>query len=137
MNQEIKTAEMNVVETNNVNANVNHVKSNVSPEHQNVNQMRINKVTVDFSNIRVGSQTNPKTLAGLIVNGLLNHREIILKAVGHMAVNQAQKAIAIASTPMADNGFEIMSKPYFESFKMNKTGDIKTGLGFRIIKKKI
>jgi len=129
MNQEIKAVEMNVEPRTDVNVNT---------VHENTTQERkINKVTVDFSNIRVGSQTNPKTLAGLIVNGLLNHREIVLKAVGHMAVNQAQKAIAIASTPMADNGFEIMSKPYFESFRMNKTNDIKTGLGFRIIKKKI
>lgn len=63
--------------------------------------------------LKVSSKSAPNSVAGAIAGVIREKRCVELQAVGASAVNQAIKAIAIASGYLAPTGIELICKPAF------------------------
>lgn len=69
---------------------------------------------VEFREFKVGGGTPPKTLAGFIAHAVNQKQSLTLSAIGHQAVGQAIKAVAIANGLLAPQGFQLAIAPAFE-----------------------
>jgi stage V sporulation protein S len=67
--------------------------------------------------LRVGSGSNPQAVASAIAHALYDRREVKVRAVGASAVNQAVKAIIIASGYCAPRGIRPKIVPGFENIE--------------------
>lgn len=67
--------------------------------------------------LRVSAGGNPQSIASAIAHALYEKREVKLRAVGAGAVNQAVKAVAIASGYVAPRGLRIAMIPGFSSIE--------------------
>lgn len=65
----------------------------------------------------VSAQSKPKTLAGAIAGVLRREPQVVVQAVGPMAVNQAVKAIAIARGYLQGEGRDLTVQPDFVSLE--------------------
>lgn len=65
--------------------------------------------------LRVGAGSSPIALASAIAHAIYENGTVKLRAVGAGAVNQAVKAIAIASGYTAPRGISLVSIPGFAS----------------------
>ena len=63
--------------------------------------------------LKVSSNSTPNSVAGAIAGVIREKHCVEFQAVGASAVNQAIKAIAIASGYLAPTGIEIICKPAF------------------------
>ena len=63
--------------------------------------------------LKVSSKSAPNSVAGAIAGVIREKHCVELQAVGASAVNQAIKAIAIASGYLAPTGIELICKPAF------------------------
>lgn len=63
--------------------------------------------------LKVSSKSAPNSVAGAIAGVIREKKCVELQAVGASAVNQAIKAIAIASGYLAPTGTELVCKPAF------------------------
>lgn len=63
--------------------------------------------------LKVSSKSAPNSVAGAIAGVIREKKCVELQAVGASAVNQAIKAIAIASGYLAPTGTELICKPAF------------------------
>ena len=63
--------------------------------------------------LKVSSKSVPNSVAGAIAGVIREKHCVELQAVGASAVNQAIKAIAIASGYLAPTGIELICKPAF------------------------
>ena len=63
--------------------------------------------------LKVSSKSAPNSVAGAIAGVIRDKHCVELQAVGASAVNQAIKAIAIASGYLAPTGIELICKPAF------------------------
>ena len=63
--------------------------------------------------LKVSSKSTPNSVAGAIAGVIREKHCVELQAVGASAVNQAIKAIAIASGYLAPTGIELICKPAF------------------------
>ena len=63
--------------------------------------------------LKVSSKSAPNSVAGAIAGVIREKHCVELQAVGASAVNQAIKAIAIASGYLAPTGVELICKPAF------------------------
>ena len=74
--------------------------------------------------LRVGSSTNPQSLANAIAHAVLDggRRPVILRAVGAGAVNQAIKASAIARGLVASTGVDLTLRPGFANVPGREAG---------------
>ena len=63
--------------------------------------------------LKVSSNSTPNSVAGAIAGVIREKHCVELQAVGASAVNQAIKAIAIASGYLAPTGIELICKPAF------------------------
>lgn len=66
---------------------------------------------------KVGATTNTKNLGSAVAKELYEKPKVLLRAVGVQAVNQAVKAICIASNYTAQHGFLVLSFNAFETIK--------------------
>jgi stage V sporulation protein S len=73
--------------------------------------------------LKVASSGNPQTIAAAIAHALYENKHVKLRAVGAGAVNQAVKAIAIASGYVAVRGMVLNSRPGFMTIK-SRDGEI-------------
>lgn len=71
--------------------------------------------------IKVAKTGNSKNLATLISKRVLEHKKVVVAAIGVQAVNQAVKAIGIANSYVSQKGFRILTVIGFE----NVQGDVK------------
>lgn len=70
--------------------------------------------------LRVSKTTNPKDLAGLIMEGFRGGAtRVDLRAIGAAAINQAVKAVAIARGLAAPAGLDLVAIPSFEDLQMD------------------
>lgn len=69
--------------------------------------------------IKVSSNSNPTSIAGVISALIKQYKFIELRAVGAGAVNQAVKAIAIARGYTAPNGIDLICIPAFDCVEIN------------------
>lgn len=77
-------------------------------------------------NLRVGSKTNVKPLAGAIAATIKDEGFVYLRAIGDGAIGRASRAAAIASGYLAPMGVELVLKPSF--FITDIDGEERTGL---------
>ena len=63
--------------------------------------------------IRVGGGSDPSAVASAISNAFYERREVVLRAVGASAVNQANKSIAIARGYIAPRGYDLYCRQGF------------------------
>jgi stage V sporulation protein S len=69
--------------------------------------------------LRVGAGSSPIALASAIAHAIYENGNVKLRAVGAGAVNQAMKAIAIASGYTAPRGISIVCVPGFATVESN------------------
>ena len=76
--------------------------------------------------LKISSKSNPNSVAGAIVAGLKNTKQIELQAIGAGAVNQSVKAIAIARSFVIAGGIDLICVPSFCA--VNVEEESKTGI---------
>ena len=84
--------------------------------------------------LRVSSKSNPNKVAGAIAGVLSKDDQVELQAIGAGAVNQAVKAVAIASRFLSEKGTEISMIPGFVEIQIGD--EMRTGITLRVIAKK-
>lgn len=77
----------------------------------------------DDNLLRVSAGSNPQSVASAIAHSIYESRTCKVRAIGAGAVNQAIKAIAIASGYTAPRGIRIATIPGFSTIKSHD-GDI-------------
>jgi stage V sporulation protein S len=80
--------------------------------------------------LRVGAGSNPQSVASAIAHAIYENGTCKLRAVGAGAVNQAVKAIAIASGYTAPRGISLVCIPGFASVESN--GDTISAIVFKV-----
>ena len=88
--------------------------------------MKRDEITV----FRVSSSSVPTSLAYAMSKALETHSEIVSRAIGVGAVNQAVKAIAIARGHVASSGKDMVIRIGFQNVS-GESGDDITALIFR------
>ena len=69
--------------------------------------------------LKVGSKSNPNSVAGALTNVLREARNVEIQAVGAGALNQAIKAIAIARGFVAPSGKNLYCIPSFANIDID------------------
>ncbi|MBI2953262.1 MAG: stage V sporulation protein S [Chloroflexi bacterium] len=69
--------------------------------------------------LKVSAQSRPGAVAGAIAGTIREKGKVEVHAIGAGAVNQAVKAIAIASRYLSTNGIEIVCVPAFTDITIN------------------
>lgn len=83
--------------------------------------------------LKVAAKSDPKSVAGAIVNYTREKKNIDIVVMGANAVNQCMKAIAIANEYASSDGFEILCKPSFTHLELE--GGKKSAMVIKIISK--
>lgn len=76
--------------------------------------------------LKVSAKSNPSSVAGSIAKNLQERKAVEIVSVGAGAVNQASKAIAIASGYVAPNGISLASKIAWVNIEIN--GEMKSAM---------
>ena len=76
--------------------------------------------------LKVGSESNPNSVAGAIVGILKDNKKVELQAIGAGALNQAVKAIAVARGYVAPSGMNLVCIPAFAEVEVK--GQERTGM---------
>jgi len=69
--------------------------------------------------LKVSAQSRPGAVAGAIAGTIREKGRVEVHAIGAGAVNQAIKAVAIASRYLSTNGLEIVCIPSFTDIVIN------------------
>lgn len=85
--------------------------------------------------LRVSSKSNANSVAGALAAAIRDDSVSEIQAIGAGAVNQAVKAIAIASGFLAPIGVAIYAQPSFEEIEID--GEERTAIRFKIISQKV
>lgn len=80
--------------------------------------------------LKVASNSKPNSVAGAIAGFVKEQGEVELQALGAGAVNQAVKAVAIASGFLSPQGYDIVCKPAFSTIKIE--GEEKTAMRMKV-----
>lgn len=80
--------------------------------------------------LKVASNSKPNSVAGAIAGFVKEQGEVELQALGAGAVNQAVKAVAIASEFLSPQGYDIVCKPAFSTIKIE--GEEKTAMRMKV-----
>jgi len=80
-------------------------------------------IPTDEAFLRVSASSNPQSVASAIAHAIYDKGEVKLRAVGAGAVNQAVKAMAIASGYVAPRGMRIYNIPGFTTIE-SRDGEI-------------
>jgi len=84
--------------------------------------------------LKVSSKSNPNKVAGAIAGVLSKDDQVELQAIGAGAVNQAVKAVAIASRFLSEKGTEVFMIPGFVEIQIGD--EMRTGITLRVVAKK-
>ncbi len=82
--------------------------------------------------MRVSASSNPQSLASAISHAIYDNKQVTLRAIGHGAVGQAMKAVAIARGFVAPRGFDIALIPGWANV-VGDRGDDLSAMTFKII----
>jgi stage V sporulation protein S len=82
--------------------------------------------------IRVGGGSDPSAVASAISNAFYEKQEVVLRAVGASAVNQANKAIAIARGYIAPRGLDLYCRQGFANVPGRDGQDSISAIVFRL-----
>lgn len=81
--------------------------------------------------LRIKNSSDPTVVAQAISNALYDGHQVVLRAIGAGAVNQAVKACAIARGYVAPRGLDLFVKPGFDTVHF-KDGE-RTAITFQMI----
>lgn len=88
--------------------------------------------TNDEDCLRVAGTTNVQGLATSIAQSIYEGNPPVLRAIGAGAINQAQKALAVARGIVASCGYDLYVKPGFSTF-VTESGEDRTAMTFRVV----
>jgi stage V sporulation protein S len=69
--------------------------------------------------LKVSATSNPKSVAGSIVNNIREGKDVEIVAMGPNAINQTVKAIAIAREFITPEGMDLYCKPGFTHLELD------------------
>nr|MBP3258884.1 stage V sporulation protein S [Bacilli bacterium] len=69
--------------------------------------------------LKVGSKSNPNSVAGALANVFKNTDTVEIQAIGAGALNQAVKAVAIARGFVAPSGINLVCIPAFTDITLD------------------
>jgi len=69
--------------------------------------------------LRVKGSSAPSSLASAISHGVYDGQNVVMRAIGAAAVNQAIKAVAIARSFVASRGIDLHCIPAFHTVDVN------------------
>lgn len=81
--------------------------------------------------LRVGARTPPQDLAAAIAHACYEHHPPVLRAIGAGAVNQATKALAIATQYTAGRAMRLTTMTGFANVEVN--GQTVSAMVFRVL----
>ena len=81
--------------------------------------------------LKVAADSNPSSVAGAIAKNIQERKHVELVAIGAGAINQMNKAVAIASGYVAPNGISIASKVAWTNVEMG--GETKSAIKHIIV----
>ncbi|RAM62701.1 stage V sporulation protein S [Mesotoga sp.] len=84
--------------------------------------------------LKVSSKSNPNKVAGAIAGVISKNEQVELQAIGAGAVNQAVKAVAIASRFLREQGIKVFMVPGFVEIQIGE--EMRTGITIKIISEK-
>ena len=84
--------------------------------------------------LKVSSKSNPNKVAGAIAGVISKNEQVELQAIGAGAVNQAVKAVAIASRFLREQGTKVSMVPGFVEIQIGE--EMRTGITMKIISEK-
>ncbi|MBN1230421.1 MAG: stage V sporulation protein S [Anaerolineales bacterium] len=76
--------------------------------------------------IKVSGSSKTSAVAGAIAGIFRENKEAEIQAIGAGAVNQAIKAMVLASTYLAEDGYSVSFKPEFTDVELN--GSVRTAI---------
>ena len=76
--------------------------------------------------LKVGTKSNPNSVAGALANVIRQNGEVEIQAIGAGALNQAVKAVAIARGFIAPSGKNLVCIPAFTDILID--GDERTAI---------
>ena len=81
--------------------------------------------------LKVAATSNPKSVAGSIVNNIREKKNVEVIVMGSAAVNQAIKAIAIARDYIGPEGLDLLIRPSFTHIELE--GERKSAIILAIV----
>jgi stage V sporulation protein S len=78
--------------------------------------------------IKVSGETPTKSVAGAIAGSFRDHKYVEAQAIGPIAVNQAVKALVLARSFLAEDGYQIVVQPELRDVEID--GNIRTAVRF-------
>lgn len=73
----------------------------------------------EATKFNVAAATKPGSLAGAIAQTILKGETLCLQSIGAGAVNQANKAVAIASSMLAPTGIKLAAEIAFQDLELD------------------
>lgn len=80
--------------------------------------------------IKVSGRSRTSAVAGAIAGVFREHKRVEVQAIGASAINQAVKAMALAKSYLAEDGFSIVLIPEFVDVEID--GKVRTAIKFVI-----
>lgn len=87
----------------------------------------------DLVVLKVSGSSDPRSVGSALAHCLEEGREVVLRAVGAAASNQAAKAIAISSTWVAPRGYQVVAVIGFQDVPGREPGTTISALTYRIL----
>ena len=84
--------------------------------------------------LKVSSKSNPNKVAGAIAGVISKNEQVELQAIGAGAVNQAVKAVAIASRLLREEVTNVYMVPGFVEIQIGE--EMRTGITIKIVSEK-
>lgn len=89
-------------------------------------------VSSDENVLRVGAKTPPQDLAAAVAHACYEHNPPVLRAIGAGAVNQAVKALAIATQYTAGRAMRLTTMIGWGNVTM-ESGEVVSAVVFRVL----
>ena len=86
---------------------------------------------MELIRLKVAAGSNPKSVAGSIVNNIREKKDVELVVMGAAAVNQAMKAIAIGREYIGPEGIDMLVRPSFTHLELD--GEQKSAMIMTIV----
>lgn len=86
---------------------------------------------MEVMTLKVAATSNPKSVAGSIVNNIREKKDVEVIVMGSAAVNQAIKAIAIARDYIGSEGLDLLIRPSFTHIELE--GERKSAIILTIV----
>lgn len=80
--------------------------------------------------IKVSGRSRTSAVAGAIAGVFREHKRVEVQAIGASAINQAVKAMALAKSYLAEDGYTIVLIPEFVDVEID--GKVRTAIKFVI-----